>query len=372
MTRDELASVWDTDEIASLLPPSSVIQIIGDDGALVPGGQVHPDLTDEDLRELYRLMVVARRVDLEAIRLQRQGQLGLHISSKGQEAAQVGSAYAMEPDDWAFPQGRELPAAITRGLAAADLMHVWRGTALSHHDPYEERFGYFTIPIATQCLHAVGFALGAQLDGDPVAVVCYVGDGGTSEGDFHEALNMAAVWQVPCVFLVQNNQYALSVPAAQQTRAPSFAHKAVGYGMPGLRVDGNDVLASYAVTADALRRARSGGGPTLIEAVTYRQEAHSTSDDPARYRPAGELETWERYDPIRRMGLFLEQRGLLDDDTRTAIGEAAEGRARQLRDDIVDAPTPDPDEIFVHLYEEIPPPLQRQREQLREELRRDA
>lgn len=368
MKWDELASAGPPGHIRDMLPSPSIVQVLDDEGRLVEGARLPDRLNETDLGELFRLMTLARRLDLEAIRLQRQGELGLHISSKGQEAAQVGSAYAMQARDWVFPQGRELPAALARGLDTSDLLHVWRGTALSHHDPHESRFAYFTIPIATQCLHAVGFALGAKLDRDPLVAVCYVGDGGTSEGDFHEALNMAAVWEVPCVFLVQNNQYALSVPVRQQTRAPSIAHRGVGYGVPGRRVDGNDVLACYTVTSEALEHARRGDGPVLIEAVTYRQEAHSTSDDPSRYRPEGEVQSSEQHDPIRRMKLFLIREGLITEDQIQAAERNADDAALELRRKISDSGRPNPHEIFEYVYSEMPRTLERQRAQLDREI----
>ena len=218
------------------LLPGPVVTVLGNDAAEAAVG-------DDELLGLYRHMAVARGVNDLAITLQRQGQLGLHLSLRGQEAAQVGSASALQPQDWVFPQGRDLAAAITRGLDPADLLHVWRGTWLCHHDPVATRFAPYVMPIATQLLHATGLAMAARIAGDPVVVLAYCGDGGTSEGDAHEAMNVAAVFDAPVVFFVQNNGWSISVPLARQTRAPTLAHRGVGYGMPGVVVDGNDVLA---------------------------------------------------------------------------------------------------------------------------------
>ncbi len=214
--------------------------------------------------------------------------------------------------------------------------------------------------------------MGAKLDGDDLVVMSYFGDGATSEGDPHEAMNFAAVYDAPVVFFVQNNQYAISVPLSQQTRAPTIAHKAIGYGMPGLRCDGNDVLATYAVARKAVDRARAGGGPSLIEAVTYRMEAHTTADDPTRYRTPEELAEWTARDPIARFEAFLTREGLLDDDFRGQIDDEAKAYASRMRSELYDAPHGDPLELFDHVYVEAPPSYAEQREQLRRELAADA
>jgi 2-oxoisovalerate dehydrogenase E1 component alpha subunit len=357
-----------------LLPSDPPIQVLTDDGQLreVPGYPVD-DLDDEDLRSLYRHMVVARRIDRQAINLQRQGQLGVYASLLGQEAAQVGGAYALSPQDWVFPSYRELGTALVKGVDPGQMLHQWRGTWLSGHDPYAHGFALLSIPIGTQALHATGFAMGARFDGRDVVVMAYFGDGATSEGDPHEALNFAAVYDAPVIFFVQNNQYAISTPLSEQTKAPTIAHKAVGYGMPGYRCDGNDVLATYAVTRQAVERARRGEGPSLIEAVTYRMEAHTTADDPTRYRTPAEIEEWQRRDPIARFEAFLVGRGLLDEDLKTRIDTEVEVLARRMREEIYDAPHGDPLELFQHVFVEPTPELVEQRELLRRELAlRDA
>jgi 2-oxoisovalerate dehydrogenase E1 component alpha subunit len=352
----------------SLLPPDDPVQLLDDDGRLHEVDGYPLDLKEEDFRELYRSMVLSRRVDRQSINLQRQGQLGVYASLLGQEAAQVGSAYALREQDWIFPSYREMGAAIVRGVDPAAILHLFRGTWLSDHDPHRYRFGLLAIPIGTQALHAAGFAMGAKLDRDDLVVLAYFGDGATSEGDPHEAMNFAAVFVAPVVFFCQNNQYAISVSLEHQTKAPTLAHKAIGYGMPGLRCDGNDVLASYAVTKRAVERARAGEGPALIEALTYRMEAHTTADDPTRYRSAEELEEWRRRDPIARFEHFMEREGLLDDGLRDEVAEEAEEYARRLREEIADAPHGDPLELFEHVYADPPAHYAEQRELLRREL----
>lgn len=353
---------------ASLLPPDQPVSLLDEQGRLTEVEGYPLDLKEGDLRDLYRHMVLARRVDRQAITLQRQGQLGVYASLRGQEAAQVGSAYALADADWIFPSYRELGAALVRGVDPAGILQLFRGTWLSAHNPYDHHFGLLSIPIGTQAVHATGFAMAAKLDGVDLVVVSYFGDGATSEGDPHEAMNFAAVFDAPCVFFVQNNAYAISVPLDRQTRAPSIAHKAVGYGMPGYRVDGNDVLATYAVMRRAVDRARRGEGPSLVEAMTYRMEAHTTADDPSRYRTEQELEHWRARDPIVRYERFLRAEGLLTDEFAAALHEESEGYAERMRAEIVDAPHGDPLELFDHVYADPPGRFAEQRAQLAREL----
>ena len=353
---------------STLLPPDEPVQLLDDQGVLHEVAGYPLDLKDEDFKNLYRYMVLARRVDKQAINLQRQGQLGVYASLLGQEAAQVGGAYALDEQDWVFPSYREMGAALVRGVDPGKILHLFRGTWLSNHDPMTTHFGLLSIPIGTQALHAAGFAMGAKFDGKDLVVISYFGDGATSEGDPHEAMNFAAVYDAPCIFFVQNNQYAISVPLSKQTKAPTIAHKAVGYGMPGFRCDGNDVLATYAVTRQAVDRARRGEGPSLIEAMTYRMEAHTTADDPTRYRTPEELEEWKRRDPIARFETFLLKEGLLDDAFRAEIDEEAQGYAARMREEIYDAPHGDPLELFEHVYVDPPPSYEEQKAFLRREI----
>ncbi len=355
-------------DATSLLPPMRPVQLLDEGGELHESDDFPLDLKDDDLAAMHRFMVLARRVDRQSIALQRQGQLGVYASLLGQEAAQVGSAYALGPSDWVFPTYRELGSALVRGLDPEHLLHSFRGTWLGDHDPHEHRFGLLSIPIATQALHAVGFAMAAKLDGADFVTASYFGDGATSEGDVHEALNFAAVFDVPCVFFVQNNQYAISVPVSEQTRAPTLAHKAVGYGMPGYRCDGNDVLATYAVMRHAVDRARRGEGPSMIEAVTYRRESHTTADDATRYRSEEELAEWVPRDPLTRFETLLEGRGLLDQDRKAELEAEVDALALRLREEIYDAPHGDPLELFEHVYVSPPASYERQRELLRGEI----
>jgi pyruvate dehydrogenase E1 component alpha subunit len=335
---------------AGLLPPDDPVRLLAPDGTFTPSDDWPLGLDDDQLRELYRLMVVTRRIDRESINLQRQGQLGVYASCRGQEGAQVGSAYALAEQDWVFPSYREHGAALTRGMDLAGLLHVWRGTWLGDHDPHEFRFGLQAIPIGTQALHATGFAMGARKDGTDIVTMVYFGDGGTSEGDPHEAMTFAGAFKAPVVFFVQNNQWAISVPLEKQTAAPTLAHKGVGYGLPGLLVDGNDVLATYAVTRHAVERARRGEGPALIEALTYRMEAHTTSDDPTRYRTTEDLQAAAETDPIARMKLFLQQTDRWDASIEADIDAQQETEAQRMRDSIYEAPHGDPRELFEHVY----------------------
>ncbi len=351
-----------------MLPPDEAVHLVDPDGTYHEDPDHPIDLDDAQLRELYRHMVVTRKVDREAINLQRQGQLGVYASCMGQEAAQVGGAYALGDKDWVFPSYREMGAAVARGVDTGKLLHLFRGTWLSDHDPYEQQYALLSIPIGTQALHAAGFAMGAKLDGNPIVVMAYFGDGATSEGDPHEAMNFAAVFDSPCVFFVQNNQYAISVPLSSQTAAPTLAHKAIGYGMPGYRCDGNDVLASYAVTKQAVDRARRGEGPALIEAMTYRMEAHTTSDDPSRYRTQEELDAAAATDPIARFRNFLTKRDLWDTTFEDAVTEEAAAEATRMRDEIYEAPHGDPMELFEHVYVDPAGHYERQRAILADEL----
>lgn len=344
------------------------IQLIAPDGSATPESRYRRDLPPETLVWLYENLVVTRDLDAEFVNLQRQGELALYASCRGQEAAQVGAAACLRKTDWLFPQFRELGVFIVRGIAPAQVAAVWRGAWHGGLDFTSKCCAPIAIPIATHALHAVGAAMAAQRLGEDSLTVAFLGDGATSEGDSHEAMNMAAVEKAPCVFYIQNNQWAISVPASRQYAAPTIAHRAIGYGMPGIRVDGNDTLACYAVMAEAAERARAGDGPTLIEAVTYRMEPHTTSDDATRYRTAAELAEWSARDPISRYRTYLQDSGVLTERVEQRV-EARSVRVRvELRDSVVGAPDADVDELFDHVYAEITPELSAQRAQLRAEL----
>lgn len=344
------------------------VQLIGPDAGPSVEKRYRADLPADTLRRLYALMVLTRELDTELVNLQRQGELALYASCRGQEAAQVGAAACLRDTDWLFPQYRELGVFLTRGITAWQVAAAWRGTWNGGLDFTARCCAPISVPVGTQALHAVGAAMAAQRLADDSITVAFVGDGATSEGDLHEALNFAAVFGAPCVFYVQNNQWAISVPLRRQTAAPSLAHKAIGYGLPGIRVDGNDPLACYAVMAQAAERARAGGGPTLIEAVTYRLGPHTTSDDPTRYRSPDEVNRWLALDPIPRYRSYLQTRGEWSAQHAEHLAEHAAQLRTTLRDKVVGAGDADPDELFTAVFAEITPELQAQRRALRAEL----
>lgn len=315
------------------------------------------DVTDDDLRGMYRDMVIVRRFDAEATALQRQGELGLWASLLGQEAAQVGSGRAMRRQDFAYPTYREHGVAWCRGVPPKTLLGLYRGASLGGWDPAEHNFALYTIVIGSQTLHATGYAMGIQRDhavgtGEPdrdAAVIAYLGDGATSQGDVSEALVFSAVYNAPVVFFCQNNQWAISEPNTRQTRVPLYKRSS-GFGIPGVRVDGNDVLATLAVTRAALERARSGGGPTFVEAYTYRMGAHTTSDDPSRYRIAAELEEWKLKDPIARVKAYLARKGAADEAFFADVEAQAGEIAKELRTACRAMVDPPPESMFDDVY----------------------
>jgi 2-oxoisovalerate dehydrogenase E1 component alpha subunit len=320
-------------------------------------------VTPEQHRELYRFMALTRRLDQEAVALQRQGELTAFPPLTGQEAAQVGSAYALQAQDFAFPSYRELGVAIVRGVDLVEYLLAYRGDWNGGlYDPFAHNFGPIASSVGSHSLHAVGWAMGAALDGGGKAAIVYFGDGATSEGDVHEAMNFAGVFKAPIVFLVQNNQWAISVPLDRQTAGP-IHRRAEGYGFPGVRIDGNDVLEVYSTTAEALSRARAGQGPTLIEALTYRVGAHSTADDPNRYRTPAEVDPWREQDPLVRFRTALG-----DESFCTQVDADNEARVTEIRARLIATPAPDPEEMFDFAYAEPPPTLAVQREELRRSL----
>jgi pyruvate dehydrogenase E1 component alpha subunit len=323
-----------------------------------------PELGDEALLELYKYMLLARAADMRMLNLQRQGRLGTAITSIGQEAAACGPAFALGEQDWLVPSFREMGALLVRRVALSNIYLYYKGYEEGNINADNPRTLPACIPIASQLTQAVGIAYAMRYLGEKnSAVLAFVGDGGTSEGDFHEALNMAGVWNTPNVFVIQNNCYALSMHVEHQTASKTLAQKALAYGIHGLRVDGNDALAMVAATRQALERAKSGEGPTLIEAMTYRIESHSTADDAARYRPEEELEEWIKKDPIKRYATFLRKQKLLDDEKQDSLDEAVKAK--------VDAAVSDfesrdkamkPDAPFDFVYAVPPAEIETQRE----------
>jgi 2-oxoisovalerate dehydrogenase E1 component alpha subunit len=345
---------------APLLPDERPYRVLGTETA----AKADPEL----LRRLYTQLVRGRRYNAQATALTKQGRLAVYPSSTGQEACEVAAALALEERDWLFPSYRDTLAVVARGVDPVEALTLLRGDWHTGYDPYTHRVAPLSTPLATQLPHAVGLAHAARLKGDDVVALAMVGDGGTSEGDFHEALNFAAVWQAPVVFLVQNNGFAISVPLAKQTAAPSLAHKAVGYGMPGRLVDGNDAVAVHEVLADAVRHAREGGGPTLVEAITYRIDAHTNADDATRYRGATEVDAWRDHDPILLLERELTDRGLLDEDFAGRTREDAETMAADLRERMNREPELDLMHLFDQVYAETTTQLREQRALLRAEL----
>ncbi|MGO4203942.1 pyruvate dehydrogenase (acetyl-transferring) E1 component subunit alpha [Rhodococcus sp. TAF43] len=322
------------------------------------------DIGPDRLRDLYEDLVVVRRIDTEATALQRQGQLGIWAPLLGQEAAQIGSVRALEPDDYIFTSYREHAVAYCRGVDPAVMTRLWRGYAFSGWDPASVNMTNPAIVVGSQGLHATGYALGAHLDGAEIATVVYFGDGATSQGDLAEALGFATSLGAPVVFFCQNNQWAISEPVHLQSPAP-IAARAAGYGMPAVQVDGNDVLAVLAVTRQAARHAREGGGPSFVEAITYRMGPHTTSDDPTRYRTAAESEVWKARDPIDRMRRLLEREGLFDDALADRVQARADEVAARLRAGALEALDPDVDELFEHVYATDHPLLDEERAEYR-------
>jgi 2-oxoisovalerate dehydrogenase E1 component alpha subunit len=343
------------------LEPTAV-QLLSEDGVLTENPEYPLDLSDEQLQRIYRDMVVVRRADTEAMNLQRQGYLKLWCPVLGQEGAQIGSAHALRPGDRAFPQGREFGVGLTVGIEPADMLVVWQGAAQGGRWNIESSgIALYTFPIGSQAAHAVGYGMALRKDGKSAAVVAYIGDGAFGCGEVHEAFLWAANYSSPVVFFSQNNQYAISVPVEHSSPLPLFRRSA-GFGFPGVQVDGNDVLACYAVTEKATAQARSGDGPTLIEALTYRIGPHTTSDDPSRYRKADEAEPWRRRDSIERMRTFLATQGLLDEAGQAEAEQEAEQVAASVRTACVAQQDPDPLEMFEHVYAQRPPHLEAERE----------
>ncbi|HEY2763681.1 MAG TPA: pyruvate dehydrogenase (acetyl-transferring) E1 component subunit alpha [Pseudonocardiaceae bacterium] len=348
-----------------------LVQVLTPEGVRVAEPRFDHYLTDIDvdrLKAFYRDMVLVRRVDREANALQRQGQLGIWVPLLGQEAAQIGAGRAMSARDMAFPSYREHGVAWARGIDPTELLGIFRGTDHGSWDPAEVGFHLYTIVIGNQCLNATGYAMGQRLDGrigdaeTGEATICFFGDGATSQGDVHEAFVWAAVYDSPVVFFCQNNQWAISAPLERQTRVPLY-RRAQGYGFPGIRVDGNDVLATLAVTRWALQECRTGNGPVLIEAATYRMDAHTTSDDPTRYRLADELEAWKLKDPIERVRVHLAREGLAEPEFFDEVAAECEELATRVREYCFSMPAPGPDRIFSEVYAELSPPVESQREQ---------
>lgn len=361
--------------MATLEPPKTIMD---DDGQA--SGEV-PDLSEDTMLDVYEAMVATRRLNERGMKLQRQGRIHFYVGSMGQEASHVGFGAALEDDDWYFPHYRDPGVALLRGASIEQMVHQCYGTAedriqgrqMPNHYSFEE-LNYYSIssPLATQIPHAVGAAYAADFEGDDVVTAVGFGDGSTSEGDFHEGLNFAGVFDAPVVFLNQNNQWAISVPRERQTKSETIAQKAHAYGIDGVQVDGNDILGVYHVTNEAVERARSEKKPRMIEALTYRMGMHTTADDPSKYRTDDEVEPWRERDPIPRFRAYLIEKGVLDEGEHDQIKE-------EVEDEISDAVKAfeeraeelgDPVDMFDHHYDEMPPYLAKQKEEFTEYWRR--
>jgi 2-oxoisovalerate dehydrogenase E1 component alpha subunit len=347
-------------------PGPDFVQLLTPEGERVEHPDYPLEISGEEIRSLYRDLVIVRRIDTEAIALQRQGELGIWASLLGQEAAQVGSARALGARDMAFPGYREHGVAWCRGVDPLKILELFRGVSHGGWDPAEHRFHLYTIVVGAQPLHATGYAMGIQRDGqvgeDGEAAIVYFGDGATSQGDVNEAFVWASVFNAPVVFFCQNNQWAISEPLERQSRIPLY-QRARGFGFPGVQVDGNDVLACLAVTRKAMQAAREGQGPTLIEAFTYRMGAHTTTDDPTRYRLASELEAWKLKDPVERVKACLARSGAADPSFFQAVDAEAAEVGTRVRQGCLAMADPDPLAIFDHVYCEPSPLLAAEREQ---------
>ncbi|MCL9758337.1 thiamine pyrophosphate-dependent enzyme [Frankia sp. AiPa1] len=322
----------------------------------------------ERLKEAYRAMVLARRFDAQAMALAKQGRIAAYPSSLGQEACQISVAFALRPTDWLFPTYRDGNALLTRGIDPLDVLVPVRGYQHCGYDPYVHRCAPMATPLATQALHGAGLATAARCRGEDTVALVLLGDGATSEGDFHEALTFAGVFRAPVVFVIQNNQFAISVPRARQSAAPTLAHKGIGYGIAAEQADGNDVLAVLAVLDEAVAQAREGGGPRLVELHTYRMGPHTSTDDPGRYREAALTESWRRRDPIDRLAAYLRRHGGLDDAAQAGLDLDADALAATVRAGVATPPVVAPTEVIDHVYAAPPRSLAEQRAALVAEL----
>ncbi|MBF4561012.1 pyruvate dehydrogenase (acetyl-transferring) E1 component subunit alpha [Microbacterium sp. VKM Ac-2870] len=350
-----------TDEAMTALDDTA--QLLTPDGHRISDPRLDPWVEDLDapaLRALYRDMAIVRRMDAEGVALQRQGHVGLWAPAQGQEAVQVGTARACRTDDFLFPSYREVGVTIVRGGAPADLVLAWRGEMHSTYDPYALNLASPQIIIGAQTLHAVGYAMGVQRDGGDQVAVAYFGDGATSQGDVNEAMVFASSFGAPVVFVCSNNHWAISEPVTVQSRFP-IAGRAPGFGIPSMRVDGNDVVACTAAMRWALEHARSGQGPVFLEAVTYRMGPHTTSDDPTRYRGPGEVEAWRTRDPLTRLEAFLRNSGDIDDDVLAEISREADQLTAAMREAVLTAVTRPAIEVLDGVYAEPHSGIDRQR-----------
>jgi len=330
---------------------AELLRIIGDERELTDNPPPEA-LGDKDLIELFRWVLLLRTFDERAVALQRQGRIGTYALYWGEEGTQAGALYACENHDWVWPSYRQNSVGILRGISPATVLAWWRGYGgeLGFWNPRDHRVAPICVPIGTHLPHAVGLAWASKLRGDRAASLVWFGDGATSEGDFHEAMNFASVYKTPTIFFCVNNQWAISTPYAKQTATETIAEKAAAYGMPGIRVDGFDPIACWQVTKEALDRARAGDGPTLIEAYCYRLRAHGTADDPKLYRDESEVARWEHLEPVRRMSAYLHRNGILDEATEQEIIAEAKRTIAAAVEEMEAMAQPSQEILFDHTY----------------------
>src|SRR3954470_24245217 len=351
--------------------PSAIVTVLRDDGTLDPAHD--PGMSDDEVKFLYRHLVQTRQLDERFVALQRQGRIGFHVGSLGEEAAILGSAFAMRKQDWLFPCYREFGAALMRGLSLQTLCDNMFGNAndivkgrqmTCHYTCKAVGWASISSPVGTQITHAVGAAWGAKIRREDAASLVYFGDGATSSSDFHSGLNFAGVFHLPVVFLCRNNGWAISVPVERQTATQTFAEKAVAYGIPGVRVDGNDIFAVVSVTRRAIERGMRGEGPTLVEAITYRMGGHSTSDDPNRYRESEAVQAWAARDPIERVRSYLEKRAAWSEADDKTLRADIDARFREAVTVAEKTPPPALESMFDDVYAKVPWHLAEQRAEL--------
>ena len=343
-----------------------MFQILKPDGTLQPGQK--PPINDQETLALYQKIVLIRLADQRCLSLQRQGRFGTYAPIWGQEACQIGSAYVLKKGDWVVPAFREIAATLMMGVPLKNFLLYWMGNEMGSRAPEGINVMPVSVPVGSQTLHAVGAGWGAKLKGDKVVALVYFGDGATSEGDFHEAMNFAGVFKTPTIFFCQNNQFAISVPRERQTASKTLAQKAIAYGFDGIQVDGNDLFAVIVATKEAAEKARSGGGPTLIEGVTFRFGPHTTADDPTKYRTEKEIAPWKPLDPLVRLRLYLKEKGLWSEEAEQKITEQAQTEIDQAVKDAEAVPMPEVDDIFKYVFAEMTPPLKEQLEYLKSTL----
>jgi pyruvate dehydrogenase E1 component alpha subunit len=335
-----------------------MLSLLAPDGAYT--GSTPPPLDDSQVRQIYHDMVMLRIYDRKAVSLQRQGRFGTYAQMEGQEAGLVASTYPLQPQDWMVATYRETGAMWRHGVPLKSLSLYWMGNEFGSHMPEGVRVLPISIPVGSHPLHAVGLACAGKYRRDNSIAITYFGDGATSEGDVHEAMNLAGVYRLPCLFFCQNNQYAISVPMREQTAAATIAQKALAYGFPGIRVDGNDIFAVYMAVGEAAERARRGEGPCLIEAYTYRLGAHTTADDPTKYRDHAEVEVWRKRDPLMRVQKYLQQRGQWSEDWEHELLETCTAAVEQAMNEAEAVPRPPPQDMFRYMYAEMTPALKDQ------------